>query len=97
LVPDLDGPIYKGIFTDICPLLSAPNFPIMIDPISYFNGSSVIVTKLTINDSSYDHHVIHAAKYNIALMKDVFSKINITLQNIPIVYQWTPATVARAV
>jgi hypothetical protein len=23
---------YKGIFSDICLLLSAPNFPIMIDP-----------------------------------------------------------------
>jgi hypothetical protein len=22
---------YKGIFSNICPLLSAPNFPIMID------------------------------------------------------------------
>jgi hypothetical protein len=27
-----DGPIYKGIFSDICPLLSAPDFFIMIDP-----------------------------------------------------------------
>jgi hypothetical protein len=25
LVPELDGPIYKGIFSDICLLLSAPN------------------------------------------------------------------------
>jgi hypothetical protein len=32
LVPELDGPIYKGIFSDICLLLSAFNFPIMIDP-----------------------------------------------------------------
>jgi hypothetical protein len=30
LVPDLDGPIYKGIFSDMCLLLSASNFPIMI-------------------------------------------------------------------
>jgi hypothetical protein len=28
----LDGPIYKGIFPDIRPLLPVPNFPIMIDP-----------------------------------------------------------------
>jgi hypothetical protein len=27
-----DDPIYKGILSDICPLLSAPKFPIMIDP-----------------------------------------------------------------
>jgi hypothetical protein len=32
LVPELCGPIYKEIFFDISPLLSAPNFPIMIDP-----------------------------------------------------------------
>jgi hypothetical protein len=32
LVPELDGPIYKGIFSDICLLLSASNFPIMMDP-----------------------------------------------------------------
>jgi CO dehydrogenase/acetyl-CoA synthase delta subunit len=32
LVPELDGPIYKEIFTDICLLLSAPDFLIMIDP-----------------------------------------------------------------
>jgi hypothetical protein len=31
LVPELDGPIYKGIFSDICRLLSAPNFSCMID------------------------------------------------------------------
>jgi hypothetical protein len=28
----VNGPIYKEIFSDICLLLSAPNFPIMIDP-----------------------------------------------------------------
>jgi hypothetical protein len=32
MVPELDDPIYKGIFTDVCLLISAPNFPIMIDP-----------------------------------------------------------------
>jgi hypothetical protein len=32
LVPELDGPIYKGVFSDICPLLSDSNFPVMIDP-----------------------------------------------------------------
>jgi hypothetical protein len=32
MVPELDGPIYKGIFSDICLLHSAPNFPIMIEP-----------------------------------------------------------------
>jgi hypothetical protein len=30
LVPKLESLIYKGIFSDICLLLSAPNFPIMI-------------------------------------------------------------------
>jgi hypothetical protein len=30
LVPELYGPIYKGVFPDICPLLSAPNFLDMI-------------------------------------------------------------------
>jgi hypothetical protein len=32
MVPELYCPIYKGIFFDSCILLSAPNFPIMIDP-----------------------------------------------------------------
>jgi hypothetical protein len=32
LIPELDAPIYKGIFSYICLLLSAPNFTIMIDP-----------------------------------------------------------------
>jgi hypothetical protein len=32
LVPELYGPIYRGILPVICPLLSAPNFPIIIDP-----------------------------------------------------------------
>jgi hypothetical protein len=30
---ELDDPIYKGIFSDICLFLSAPNFPIMIEPV----------------------------------------------------------------
>jgi hypothetical protein len=30
VVPDLHGALYKGIFTDICSLLSALNFLIMI-------------------------------------------------------------------
>jgi hypothetical protein len=39
LVPELDGPIYKGIFSDICLLVSASNFPIMIDlaQVAWFN------------------------------------------------------------
>jgi hypothetical protein len=32
LVPELYGPIYKGIFSEICLLLSTSNFPVMIDP-----------------------------------------------------------------
>jgi hypothetical protein len=32
LVPELDGPIYNGIFSDICPSFSVPNFLIIIDP-----------------------------------------------------------------
>jgi hypothetical protein len=32
LVPELYSPIYKGVFSDICPLLSAPNFLAMITP-----------------------------------------------------------------
>jgi hypothetical protein len=30
LVPELYGPIYQGLFADICPLLPAPHFPIVI-------------------------------------------------------------------
>jgi hypothetical protein len=33
LVPEMDDPIYKGIFFDICLLLFAPHFYIMIDPV----------------------------------------------------------------
>jgi len=32
LVPAFNGPIYEGIFTNICPLFSSPTFPIMIVP-----------------------------------------------------------------
>jgi hypothetical protein len=32
MVPELYGPIYKGVFSDICPLLSTPDFLVMIAP-----------------------------------------------------------------
>jgi hypothetical protein len=32
LVPELDGPMYKVIFSNICLLLPASDFPIMINP-----------------------------------------------------------------
>jgi hypothetical protein len=28
----MDCPFFKGIFSDICLLISVPNFPVMIDP-----------------------------------------------------------------
>jgi hypothetical protein len=46
LVPDLDGPIYKGIFPDISLLLSAPNFPIMIDPAQIAWSEDEAMTKM---------------------------------------------------
>jgi hypothetical protein len=42
LVPELDGPVYKGIFSDICLLLSVPNFPIMID-----QSMGFVITKMS--------------------------------------------------
>jgi hypothetical protein len=38
LVPELDGPIYKGIFSDNCILLSASDFPIMINHVPELDG-----------------------------------------------------------
>jgi hypothetical protein len=32
MVPKLYGPIYKGLFSDICPLLSTPDFLVMNAP-----------------------------------------------------------------
>jgi hypothetical protein len=32
IVPQFYGPIYKGIFPDICSLFPAPNFPIVVIP-----------------------------------------------------------------
>jgi hypothetical protein len=32
MVPELHGPIYKGVFSDICQLLSTPDFLVMIAP-----------------------------------------------------------------
>jgi hypothetical protein len=31
LVPELYGPVYRGMFSDICPFHCAPNIPVMID------------------------------------------------------------------
>jgi hypothetical protein len=56
--PELYGPTYKGIFFDVCPLLSAPNFPIIIDSTTTTattittTTSSTATTTTTSNSSS---------------------------------------------
>jgi len=39
LVPAFNGPIYEGIFTNICSLFSSSNFPILIIPTQHGFGS----------------------------------------------------------
>jgi hypothetical protein len=43
VVPGLYGPVYKGIFSDICLLFSASDFPILIDSAQMNDFCSLIL------------------------------------------------------